>query len=280
MKTLLTILLLLNISLSAKTINGIAITVGEEAITMKEISDLVSSEHISLDQAKETLIRKKLEKIEAENRNITVTREAVFNDISKMAEQNKMSVLELYEAVQKANNLSEKEFKKRIKEKLLTQKLYQAISYSSMSEPSEPEMLEYYNLHKDKFEKPSNITAIMYSSANKSRLSEKVNNPMFYSPDVKSQEQTFDLAKINPQLSALLIKTDENHFTDIFPSPNGGFMSFYIKSKGDVVTQTFEDSKKIISNMIMGDKRENVLKDYFERAKINADIKVIRLPKV
>ena len=280
MKRLLIILLLINISLGAKIVNGIAITVGEEAITMKEISDLILSEHISLEQAQDVLIRKKLEKIEAENRDIIVTREEIFSDISKMAEQNKMSVLELYEAVQKANNLSEKEFKKRIKEKLLTQKLYQAISYSSMSEPSEAEMLEYYNLHKDKFQKPSSVTAIMYTSQNRARLSEKVNNPMFYSPDVSSQEQTLDLAKINPQLAQLLIKTDENSFTQIFPAPNGGFISFYIKSKGEIQTQSFDQARNNIKNMIMGEKRENVLKDYFERAKINADIKVIRLPKV
>ena len=280
MKILLSLILILSISLYAKIINGIAITVSNEAITMQELSDTAKNEKITIEKAQELLVRKKLEKIEAHERNIHISREEVFADISKMAEQNKLTVLELYQAVQKSNNLSEKEFKKRIAEKLLNQKLYQAIAYSSMSEPSEVEMKEYYDLHQEKFSKPEFVEAIMYSAADQSRLMEKINNPMFYSPDVKSQEQKFELSKVNPQLAELLVNTDENSFTQVFPSPNGGFMSFYIKSKAKVTTQPFEEAKKMIANMIMGDKRESVLKDYFERAKLNADVKVLRLPSI
>lgn len=276
MKILLLILCFL--SLQAKTIDGVAIMVKDQPITLYEITKAMEENNIPQAQAVDLLERKKLEEIEIKERHITASKQEVFDDIQRMAEQNHMSVIELYQAIQSTQGLSETKLKEKIQEKLLNQKLYNAIAFANLSEPSDEEIQEYYRLHKKEFERPSTYSVIIYQCADKAHLQEKIDNPMFYSPDVTSEERTFETAQINPQLADLLDKTPVNGFTQVLPAPNGGFMSFYLKEKGAVNTQDMASLKPQISNAIMGQKRETILKDYFDRQRLNADIKVIRLP--
>jgi parvulin-like peptidyl-prolyl isomerase len=266
------------LSLHAKTVDGIAIMVKDQPITLYEITKAMQENNIPQEQAVELLERKKLEEIEIKERHISVSKQEVFDDIQKMAEQNNMSVIELYQAIQSSQGLSEKELKEKIKEKILNQKLYNAIAFANLEQPSDEEIKEYYQLHKEEFQKPSTYSVIIYECADKSRLQEKIDNPMFYAPDVTSEERTFETAKMNPRLAELLDSTPLNGFTPLLPSPKGGFMSFYLKEKGEVNAPDLDAIKPQISNAIMGQKRETILKDYFDRQRLNAEIKVIRLP--
>ena len=270
--------LLLIFTLQAKTINGIAIMVKDQPITLYEITQAMQENKITQEQAIELLERKKLEEIEIKERKISASKQEVFEDIQRMAEQNHLSVIELYQAIQSSQGLSEKKLKQKIKEKLLNQKLYSAIAFSHLEQPSDPEIEEYFELHKKEFTKPSSFDVIVYNCPDKNRLQEKIDNPMFYSPDVTSEEHHFDAGKMNPRLGELLSKTQVSHFTQVLPSPNGGFMSFYLKGKGASGAPDIETIRPQISNALMGQKRETILKDYFDRQKLNADIKVIRLP--
>ncbi len=272
------LLILFFLSLQAKTIDGVAILVKDQPITLYEITKAMEENNIPQAQAVDLLERKKLEEIEIKERHITASKQEVFDDIQRMAEQNHMSVIELYQAIQSTQGLSEAKLKEKIKEKILDQKLYNAIAFANLSEPNDEEIQEYYRLHKKEFEKPSTYSVIIYQCADKSHLQEKIDNPMFYSPDVTSEERTFETAQINPQLADLLDKTPVNGFTQVLPAPNGGFMSFYIKEKGAINALDIASLKPQISNAIMGQKRETILKDYFDRQRLNADIKVIRLP--
>jgi len=271
--------LLLITTLQAKTIDGVAIMVKDQAITLYDITQAMKENKIPQEQAIEMLERKKLESIEIKERHITASKQDVFEDIQRMAEQNKMSIIELYEAIESSQGLSEKKLKEKIKEKILNQKLYNAIAFSHLEQPSDDEISEYYNLHKKEFLKPSSFSVIIYQCPDKNLLQEKIDNPMFYSPKVQSEERTFEATKMNPRLAGLLSKTPANSFTQVLPSPNGGFMSFYVKEKGTSAVPDIKAIRPQISNALMGQKRESILKDYFDRQKLNADIKVIRLPR-
>lgn len=273
------LLILFFLSLQAKTIDGVAILVKDQPITLYDITKAMEENNIPQEQAVDLLERKKLEEIEIKERHITASKQEVFDDIQRMAEQNHMSVIELYQAIQSTQGLSEAKLKEKIQEKILDQKLYNAIAFANLSEPSDEEIQEYYRLHKKEFEKPSTYSVIIYQCADKAHLQEKIDNPMFYSPDVTSEERTFKTAQINPQLADLLDKTAVNGFTQVLPAPNGGFMSFYIKEKGAINALDIASLKPQISNAIMGQKRETILKDYFDRQRLNADIKIIRLPR-
>jgi parvulin-like peptidyl-prolyl isomerase len=272
------LLILCFLSLHAKTIDGVAIMVKDQPITLYDITEAMQENNIPQAQAIDLLERKKLEEIEIKERHITASKQEVFEDIQHMAEQNRMSVIELYQALQSTQGLSEAKLKEKIEEKILNQKLYNAIAFADLSEPGDEEIREYYRLHKKEFERPSAYGVIIYQSADRAHLQEKIDNPMFYSPDVTSEERTFETAQINPQLAELLDKTPLNGFSQVLPAPNGGFMSFYMKEKGAVNALDIASLKPQISSAIMGQKRETILKDYFVRQRLNADIKVIRLP--
>jgi len=277
LKLLLSLLFFIN--LYAQTLDGIAIMVKDEPITLHDITNTMQEHKIPQEQAIEMLERRKLEEIEIKERHLSASKQEVFEDIQRMAEQNKMSVIELYQAIQSSQGLSEKKLKKKIKEKILNQKLYNAIAFSHLEQPNDEEINEYYQLHKDEFIKPSSYTVLIYQAADKNRLQEKIDNPMFYSPEVTSEERTFETTKMNPRLAELLEHTPMNNFTQVLPSPNGGFMSFYLKEKGNSSAPDIEAIRPQISNALMGQKRETILKDYFDRQRLNADIKVIRLPQ-
>lgn len=267
------------ISLNAQIVDGVAIVVKGSVITLLDIKKEMRLSKTDVKRASDTLIRKKLEALETKERKITVTSGEVYDDIKKTAARNNMSVSDFYEAVRNANDMSSAELKEKVKEKLLSQKLYSAIAYSNISEPSEEEIEAYFNAHKDSFAHPSAFKVVIYNSKNKNRLKEKVDNPMFYSPDIATNEQTLPYERISPELARLLEQTALNSFSPIVPDGKGGYTSFYIKEIESAEETGLESVRNQIVNMIMGDKREQVLGDYFARLRDNADIKTIRTPE-
>ena len=267
------------VSLNAKMVDGVAVVVKGSAITLYEIKELMRDSKLDAAKASDVLVRKKLEEFEILERKIEVTSSEVYDDIQQTATRNNMSTAEFYEAVRESNGLSSTELKEKIKEKLLSQKLYAAIAYSNISEPSESEVKEYFELHKEKFAHPSAFSVVIYGAKDKARLQEKVNNPMFHSPDIQTNEQELYYDKISPELASLLEATPLNSFTPIVPDGKGGFMSFYVKAIETAKETGLDAVKDQIVSLIMADKREQVLGDYFARLRDNADIKIVRMPE-
>jgi len=265
--------------LNAAIYDGVAVVVEDKAITLLDVEKAMAEMHLDAKKVTDMLIRKKLEEIEIQKRNITVTSAEIYAEIKKMAARNHLSISEFYDAVRESNGLSSSALKEKIKERLLRQKLYQAIAMSDMSEPSDEEIEEFYKLHKKELEHPSAFDVIIYNAMDKALLEEKVHNPMFYSPQLSSAEQTLEYNKISPELAALLSKTPVDSFTPVLPNGKGGFMSFYIKSVVHAKDEALDAVRPQIINAILGQKREQILSDYFARLRDNADINIIRMPE-
>ncbi|WP_297482388.1 peptidylprolyl isomerase [Sulfurimonas sp.] len=273
------LLLLMTSLLSAKIYDGVAIVVEDKAITLLDMQKAMTQTHLDAKKVSELLIRKKLEALEIKKRKITVTSDEVYADIKRLAERNHLSVGEFYDAVRNSNGLSSSALQKKIKEKLLHEKLFQAIAMSSLSEPSDDEIAEYFKFHKKELEHPSSFDVTIYTSKSREELETKVHNLMFYSPSVTSHEQVLEYNHISPELASLLSKTKVDTFTPVLPNGQGGFMSFYIKSVKMAKDMDLESIKPQIINAIMSKKREEVLTEYFARLRDNADIRIIRMPK-
>jgi len=273
------LVLLFTTFLNAEVYDGVAIVVKDKAITLYDIKKEMSSSKIDAKKASDILIRQKLEEIETEERKITVNSSEVYDDIKKTASRNNMNISDFYEAVRDANGLTSRELKEKVKYKLLSQKLYSAIAYSSISEPSEDEIKEYYELHKENYKHPAAFTVIIYQTADKLILQEKVSNPMFYSPEIATNEQVLPYGRISPELASLLERTQIGHYTAVVPDGKGGFMSFYVKDVETAKEAGVESVKTQLINSIMEEQREQVLGDYFARLRHNADINIIRMPK-
>ncbi|MFA7355305.1 MAG: peptidyl-prolyl cis-trans isomerase, partial [Sulfurimonadaceae bacterium] len=228
------------------------------------------------DVATNNLIRKKLETAEIDDRHISVTSSDVYDDIKKMAAANKMSIDEFYEVIRNTNGLSSTEFKEKTKEKILSQKLYSAIAYSSIELPDEEELKEYFELHKTEFLRPSAFKVSIYSSQNRAALEKKITIAMFHSDEIQIQGQNLEYGRIPQELSRLLENTKINSFTPIVADPNGSFVSFFLKGIDAPSSVDYESVKNEMINLIMTQKREQVLSDYFARLRNSTDIKVIR----
>lgn len=264
------------LTLNAELIDGVAVVVKGSAITLYDIKEEMQLSRSNVKIATDTLIRKALETQEVSERKITVSSGEVYDDIKETAARNKLSVSEFYEAVRNSSGLTSEELKKKIKEKLLSQKLYSAIAYSGLSEPTEDEIEAYFKSHKEDFAHPSGFNVVIYHAQEQQRLQEKIDNPMFYSPEITSNEQELPYDKISPELASLLEKTAINTFTPAVPDGKGGYMSFYIKEIKSAKETGLASVKNQIINMIMAEQREEVLGDYFARLRHNADIKMIR----
>ncbi len=273
-KIVLTILLAL--SLEAKMIDGVAVVVQGDAITLQDIKKEMQLSKVDATAATDALIRKTLELQEVSERKITVDSTEVYDDIKKSAARNGLNVNEFYEAIRDANGLSSIELKEKVKEKLLSQKLYSSIAYSNIVEPTEDEIQNYYNLNKKSFVHPSGFNVVIYNAKDKQRLQEKIDNPMFYSPDISSSEQNLPYDRIAPELAQLLENTPLNSFTPIVPNGQGAYASFYIKEIEAAKEADIESVKNQVINMMMAEQREQVLGNYFARLRHNADIKMIR----
>lgn len=270
---------LLATSLSAQLVGGVSILVKDEPITIYDIKSLMQKENITQKEASEYLIRQKLEELEIKKRNLTVTNDEVYKHIEMMAQQNRMSVSELYEAMLNARKLTQKELKEKIKESKLKEKLYNAIAFSTIEQPSEEDELEYYNLHKKRYTTHEKYNITVYTSENKNSLQKKLANPMLYLQDVLSNNDTLEAKKIDPHLAQLLESTEQSTFSQIVPSPNGGFMSFYVSEKIGEKLQEFSLIRDDVRNAIMQELRGQVLNDYFTRLRLNTEIKTYRKVK-
>jgi len=265
--------------LNAAVYDGVAIVVKDKAITLLDIKNKMQESKLTLKQASDMLIREKLESIEIKTRKITVSDSEVFDEIKKTASRNKMSVNKFYEAVMNTNGINSTQLKAKIKQKIISQKLYSSIAYASMEEPNEEALKEYFSIHKDDFKHPSEFTVVIYRAKTKEILQEKIHNPMFYVSDISKDEQVLPYKRISKELSALLIKTGLGEFTPVVPDQEQGYMSFYIKNISEIKEPKFNDMKNKITNTIMSQKRESVLSDYFARLRQNTDIKTLRVPQ-
>lgn len=259
-------------------IGGVAVLVKNTPITLYEVQQEMKQSNTSAQQSADTLIRKKLEQLEAVEKKITVSSAEIQEEVERMAKQNNLSMEQFYNAMQTVRGLSEKELKAKVEESIKGQKLYNAIAFSKMAQPTPGEEAEYYQLHLDDFSRPESFSVTVYTAASQEALQAKIADPMRNIEGIGSKDETISYSAINPQLAQILNKVPQGNFSAILPNGQNGFMSFYIREKNNVVTENLESSRPAIANAIMGEKRNQVLNDYFTRLRLSADIKVVRLP--
>lgn len=268
--------LLLLTALQAKMVDAVAVIVEDEPITLYDITQEMKLAHVSKKEAIDILVRKKLEAAEIKKKGISVSEDEVYDEIRRLAEANHMSISQFYDAVRESNGLSSSQLKAKIKERLLSQKLYQSIAMSKMSEPDEREIEEYFKLHKEEFIHPAFYDVIIYTAPAKELLVQKLSNPMFYSEEIHQSKQRIAYEKLPPALAKLLDSTKEGAFTQIVPNGKGAFMSFYIEKRGPQSQADMQKLRPLIVNAIMNQKRNEILDDYFAKLKDSADIKILR----
>lgn len=277
MRSLILSSLLFTFALSAP-IGGVAILVKNSPITLYEVTQEMKESGADATKSADALIRKKLEQLEAREKKIVVTSSEVKEEMERMAKQNNLTVEQFLDAMKTARSISESDLKAKIEESIRGQKLYSSIAMSKMAQPTPAEEADYYQLHLDEFSHPDSYDITTYVATSAEILQSKIEDPMRNVSNISTKDENIPAKNINPQLAQILNKIEVGKFGPILPNGKESFMSFYMRDKQNLVTENLDTVRPQIDNMIMGEKRNQVLNDYFTRLRLSADIKVIRLP--
>ncbi len=264
------------IPLFSKTIAAVALTVNSNPITVYEIQKLSAQQKISKEDAVNSLIQERIEQEQIQKLGIFATPKEIETRIAEIAKQNNLSGSEFEKALQKEGK-SLASLKKDIERIIKKEKLYQRILEGKMRKPTEEEMRNFYNEHKQDFTVAGKIKIQEYSSKDPKALQAIQMRPMLVLPNVKITTKTIDPKKTNPQLVQFLLRTPVRSFTPIVNLGENAAM-FFILKKGSPVTASYDQVKQNIFLRLMKEQEQANLISYFEKKKSEANIKVIRKP--
>ena len=275
MKKLLSLLLFYMIGSEAQVIDAVAIDVEGQAITTIEIQAVQQNLKMSKEAAIEMLIRDRLEKAAIENSGITVSDDEVQAKIANIAASKNMTIAQMKSILQK-RGLPWEGYLKKIKIELQKEHFFQTYILSTIDRPSDAQLETYYNTHKDEFSSaPTQMSLVAYTSDSANLLKEAIANPMKPLSGVTKKNILASSDQMSPALLNLIQQTPSNSFTK--PVNTGkGFVAYFVKSKGGGQSG-FVAVKNAVLSRWMQSKRAQASKDFLNKLKSNAKIRVIRL---
>lgn len=268
------IALLLGFSLSqAGLVNGIAMVVNDEPITLFDVDQEMQTKNIDKNQAVKNLINEIIYNQEIKKNNVSVDIFDVDNYIAKLAASNNMKPLEFKALVRQQQDYNA--FIESIKKQLTHQKLIRKVAGGKIKIATDDDLKIYYENNKEQFRVADSIDTTVYISKDKRVLQQVAANPMIKDDRVVSQDITFKYSELNPQVKYVLQSTNENQFSPIFVQ-NENYNMFYVKSKVGEKVLSFEEVKEQIFQTVMEQRETNFLNEYFETQKLTSKIQVYR----
>ena len=262
--------------LNAGMLNGVSVIVDNEVITMYEIYKLSKEANLAYEDSIEKLIELKLREAEVKKRNIVVDKFEIEQELESIAQKSGFS-LSQFEEVVGLRGISWSSYKKKVKQKIEQEKLDKRVSVEKLKNISEEKLKEYYEKNIDEFTIAKKFEVIKYSSSSKENLEKSVLNPMLSLPNVIKESEILDAKRINPKLLFILNDTSESSFSPILTTSNA-YITFFIIKKMNIEYLSFSEVKDVIFSKLIKESQERVIKEYFEKLKAKAEIKVIRLP--
>jgi parvulin-like peptidyl-prolyl isomerase len=241
-----------------------------------EIQAVQEKLSMSKKAAIEALIKDRLEKSAINRANITVTDSEVDVQIRQIAQRRGLSKEQMISVLSK-KGLTWESYKEQLKTEIKKKKFFQMNIASTISKPTDNDLKLYYEIHKDKFSSDSvaQISMIAYASGSSKKLLESINNPMKKVNGVKQEPLLASSNEMNPALFKIIQQTPEGSFTK--PINTGrGFVAYYVKSKSSSAGG-FESVKNRVAMQWMQEEQIKAGRNFFNKLKSNADIKVIRL---
>ncbi len=257
----------------AGLINAIALLVNNQPITLYDIDTKMETLHISKAKAVGLLIDEVLYKQLLIKYDIEVDSFDLENYMQKLAQNNHMSLFEFKNAVKQQQNYEK--FKLQLKDQLKHQKLISKIASNKLTIATDDDLKIYYNNHQSLFQIANSIDVIQYSSKQKQLLKKFKHNPMMMDKNVVVKNLTLKQKDLEPQVKFIVNKTKEKQFSAIFIA-NKSYNMFYIVKKSDIQYIKFADVKNKIFQIVMKQREDDYLKNYFENLKLTANIKILR----
>lgn len=260
--------------LNAETIDGIAIKVDGNIITLFEIAELQKSKKIPRDKAVDELINEKLRENEIRRLNINVDDSRIDSEMNNIAVANKITRTELENALQ-SQKIKIDDYKKELKNHIINRELMQKILQTNSSLASESDLVAFYEKNKDDFKIPTNIKVTSYTATSDIELQRFLQNPMMLNPNVHSKDEEIDIRNLPVQVMSVFLDTPEKRFTPVLNS-GSTLIVFFIKEKGGYEILPFESAKTMVMQKYSTARENDILNEYFAKIKANTRIEIVR----
>lgn len=259
---------------NAGLVDAVALTVNNDAITLYDIEAKSVQTKGDKNAAVSILVDELLYQQELQKHNISVSLFDLNDYLEKVAASNGLD-LYAFKAIIKQKYEDYSVFEEETKKRILQEKLVQKLVRGNIKIATQEDLEIYYNNNKAQFVSASKFEVIQFASKNRASLNQIMQNPQAKLADVDRQNLVLEQSGINGQIKYLLNSTNTKAFTPIFTA-NQHYVTLLINEKEGEVVESFDSAKEKIFNIVMGQREQKFLKEYFEKLKIKADIKVIR----
>ncbi|PKN14825.1 MAG: peptidylprolyl isomerase [Deltaproteobacteria bacterium HGW-Deltaproteobacteria-24] len=258
----------------AGLVDAVALTVNNDAITLYDIEAKAAQTKGDKNAAVSMLIDELLYEQELQKHNISVSLFDINEYLERVAASNGLE-LYAFKAIIKQKYEDYAVFEEETKKRILQEKLVQKLVRGNIKIATQEDLEIYYDNNKAQFASASKFEVTQFASKNRTSLNQIMENPKAKLEDVDKQNLVLEQNVINGQIKYLLNSTNTKAFTPIFTS-NQHYVTLLINKKEGEIIESFESVKEKIFNIVMGQREQKFLKEYFEKLKITADIKVIR----
>lgn len=258
----------------AGIVNAIALTVNDDPITLYDIDQTMLTKKVDKNQAVSLLVDKILYEQLIQKYNIQADIFDVNAYIEKLAASNNMDLF-AFKSIVRQKYPDYSVFEDEAKVIVTRQKLIKKLVQGNLKIASEEDIQLYYNNNKEKYSSAKTVEVVQYLSNKKASLIATVKSPLLVPNDVQRNPLALEVKQLDPQMQYLLNNTNENSFTPIFTANKMYNTLFIIKKVGNE-TLDFEVVKNKVFNEVMSLREKKYLKDFFEKQKLTADIKILR----
>jgi len=156
------------------------------------------------------------------------------------------------------------------------ERFFQEVILSTIERPSDAELENYYNAHKEAFSNaPKQMSLVAYTSDSSDTLQQAIANPLRPISGVTKNNILASSNEMSPALLNLIENTPLNSFSK--PVNTGkGFISYFVKSKGSGQSGFAAVKNAVVARWVQ-EQRVQAGKDFLNKLKANANIRVVRM---
>ena len=271
MKKLLFItILILNTSLAAKIVDGIAMIVEGDPVTTAEIAALQRQYRIPKEKAVDLLIQDRLQK--ALLKEVPVSESEIDHKINEIAAKNGVSVARMQQILQQQGT-QWSQYRQSIRNALKKEKFFKEKVAANITAPSEDELKLYYKHHQKEFTLPATIKTKEYSTGSQEAMQRFLQT--HNAKGIKTRIRTHKTKETNPALLSVFLQTPINALTPPF---NAGdrYIVYKILAKRGKIQMPYSAAKTAVESRWRQSQQSKALKDYFEKLRTHADIQILR----
>lgn len=257
----------------AELINGVAIIVNNEPITLYEINKTAKELKIDKQKAVELLINDRIEQAQIKKMGNAVSDFELENEIKKMLAANESDLASL-KAELNAKGQSYEDFKKEYKKQLEKRKLYEAVASGAKVDYSEEGAQAYYELHSDEFMLYESISVNSYN-AQSSELLENFRANKAKIKGIKQNSELLTLQNTDPRLVVFLSSIAVGEFSPVLEDDEG-FVLYEIKGKNRPQKLPYSKIKEQVQSIYTNKQRQDFIKDFFDKEHSKANIVYLR----